>query len=166
MQYTAGGAAATRHDPRYHNLASDTTTLLALGKTIETLNLCQLASSAPRVGMGRGAGSVNAGGMGRGVGAVNLSCFWCVAKDHTLIDCTGPAPNHTAKLARDEMIAGRKSEQSGRNAERKARRLADDNSVAAFNAQVNDDEEEDAELTEDTYAVIQVLFFEIEPTKQ
>ena len=63
--------------------------------------------------MGRGAGAANAGAANAGV--AHLSCFWCGAKGHTIMDCTGPAPNPAAKLARDEMIA--KRDKADRNAE-------------------------------------------------
>jgi len=155
--------------PSVANLTTDTTALLALGKVIETLNLRQLAPVAPRGGMGRGAargaGAVNAS-------ATNLSCFWCGAKGHTLIDCTGPAPNPAAKLARDNILAGReKRVKAERNAGKQTRRIAIANSVAASNAHISDDEDEDddhtdAELNEATYAAIQALFFENDLTKE
>ncbi len=85
------------------------------------------------------------------------------------MDCTGPAPNLAAKLARDEMHA--KRAKADRNAAKQARRLANANSMAASNAQVSDDEDEDdeyadAELAESTYAAIQALFQQKELTKE
>ena len=71
------------------------------------------------------------------------------------IDCTGPAPNYAAKLARDDVLA--KRERDTRNADRKARRL----SSAATTAAVSDDEM-DYDDYEATHAKLQAL---LEPTK-
>jgi len=88
-----------------------------------------------------------------------MSCFWCGAKGHTLIDCTDPAPNPASKLARDNMIAVReKRDQTTRNADRKARRLASANTAAA-SAQVNDNEGDDgSEYDEGIHAAFLALF--------
>ena len=69
-----------------------------------------------------------------------------------MIDCTGPAPNVAAKLARDEVLATHAA-RANRNDNRQARRLAS----AATSACVSDDEGNEDEAT---YARIQALFTE------
>jgi hypothetical protein len=125
------------------NLVPDSTTILALGKVIETLNLCQLSSVGPRGDLVRDRFEDRA--------SYEPSCFWCGNKDHTLIDCTGPSPNPSSKLARDDMIVVcEKRDRDNHNADRKSCRLESDvNSVG-----VSDDEGEDVDYSEATYEAI------------
>jgi hypothetical protein len=139
------------------NLVPDSTAILALGKAIEALNLRQLTTAGPRGGLDRGRVEARA--------AYEPSCFWCGNKGHTLIDCTGPAPNPASKLARDDMIAAReKRDRDNRNADRKTCRLASVATCVAVG--VSCDEGEDGDYSEATYEAIQTLFGQLtEPTK-
>lgn len=106
------------------------------------------------------------GGFGRG--RSEASCFWCVQKGHTLIDCTGPASNSDSKLAHDQMIAARaQRDRDTRNTDRKERRLQS----ATTSVGVSDDEIDDGAYSEAyseaSYEEIQTLFGQLtEPTKK
>ena len=80
-----------------------------------------------------------------------------------LYDCTGPAPNYAAQMARDELIAKRARDDFVAKRERdtayKERRLS-----SAVSSTLGGDEECDIDYTgidydaDDTYAKIQTLF--------
>ena len=86
------------------DLPTETNTVLTLDLVIETLNFLQIVSTDNRDGFGRVRGDPCT--------VYEPSCLWCDKKGHTLIDCTGPAPNSVSKLARDEVLAVRVSLES------------------------------------------------------
>ena len=71
-----------------------------------------------------------------------LSCFWCGAKGHTLMECPDPAPNAKAKAARD-MVPAAQENKTKRFQRAETRRLAGAATNAAMNAFVTDDEDTD-----------------------
>lgn len=153
LQTTAAPATLTTSASPTGNLTSDTTALLVLGKTIETLNLRLLPPSTDRGGFDRGRPEARA--------ASDSSCFWCGTKGHSMMVCPVPAPNHAVKLARDEVLAARGATRARdlRNSDRRARRL-----WSAASSVVSDGENDvDGDMT-DTFAKIQALM-SYEPTK-
>jgi hypothetical protein len=59
----------------------------------------------------------------RNIRNVDLSCFWCGAKGHTLLECPHPPTNSKAKDARDQVVTNRENKTS-RAQRREVRRLA------------------------------------------
>jgi hypothetical protein len=142
------------------NLITETNALVAIGKAIEEINKRQSAAEALHKAVPAGAPihkAVPREGFGN---KCDATCLWCGKKGHLLYDCDGPAPNYAAQLARDELVA--KRDRDRKDEARKARRL----SSAATSALMSD-EEGDVDFSEidATYAKIQALFLQHEPTK-
>jgi hypothetical protein len=113
-----------------HGIADQTDIEQLVAKALEKLNVCPPADNRDR----RARQKTNP--------TFELSCFWCGAKGHTLMECPDPAPNAKDKAARD-MVAAAQENKTKRFQRAEARRLAGAATNAAMNAFVTDDEDTD-----------------------